>query len=54
MIVRKRVRDIEKERKKKDFDQVREYTRMRRMSDERFLETQDMSEFKYGKYKLNK
>ena len=53
MIVRKRVRDIEKERKKKDFDQVREYTKMRRMNDERFLEAQDMNEFKDGKAKSN-
>ena len=41
----------EKKKEKKDFDQVREYTRM---SDERFLEAQDMSEFKYRKEKLNK
>ena len=53
MKVRKRVRDKEKERKKKDFDQVREYTRMIRMNDERFLKAQDMSEFKDGKEKLN-
>ena len=40
MKVRKRMKDREKERekKKKDFDKVREYTRMIRMSDERFLE----------------
>ena len=49
MKVRRRVR----ERKKKDFDQVREYTRMRRTSDERFLKAQTMSEFKDGKEKLN-
>jgi len=55
MKVRKRPRDKDKERKKKkDFDQVREYTRMRRINDERFLEAQDMSEFKDGKDKLNK
>ena len=35
MQVRERVR----EREKKDFDQVKKYTRL---SDERFLETQDM------------
>ena len=49
MKVRKRVRDREK---KKDFNQVREYTRMRRMSDERFLGAQDMSEFKDEREKM--
>ena len=53
MKVRKRLRCREKKKrkKKKNFNQVREYTRM---SDERFLEAQDMSEFKYRKEKLNK
>ena len=36
--MRKRVRDKEK-KKKKDIDQVRKYTRMRRISNEIFLET---------------
>ena len=53
MKVRKRARDQEKERKKKDFNQVREYARMRRMNDKRFLEAQDISEFKDGKEKSN-
>ena len=46
MKVRKRVRYREKlkKKKKKNFDQVREYTRTRRMSDERLHEAQDMSE----------
>ena len=44
--------DKEKE-KKKGFDEVKEYIRMRRMSDERFLEAQDMIELKDGKEKLN-
>ena len=43
----------EREIKKKDFDQVREYTRMRRMSKERFLKAQTISEFKDAKEKLN-
>ena len=53
MKVRKRLRCREnkkKRKKKKDFDKVREYTRM---SDERFLEAQDMSEFKDRKEQLN-
>ena len=56
MTVRKSVKDKEKERKKKekkDFDQVRENARMRRMNDKRFLEAQNMSEFKDGKEKSN-
>ena len=52
MKVRKRVRDRAKKKGGGEFDQVREYTRMRRMSDERFLEAQDKSEFKGGKEKL--
>ena len=51
MKVRKRGRDREK--KKEDFNQVKQYTRMTRMSNERFLEAQDFSEFKDGKEKLN-
>ena len=49
----KGARDKEKEKKKKGFDEVKEYIRMRRMSDERFLEAQDMIELKDGKEKLN-
>ena len=37
--MRKRVRDKEKKKKIKDIDQVRKYTRMRRISNEIFLET---------------
>ena len=50
MKVRKRMRD---RGEKKDFDQVRKHTRMRRMRDERFHEAQDMSEFKDRKEQLN-
>ena len=52
MKVRKR-REIKRKKKKKGFDEVKEYIRMRRMSDERFLEAQDMIELKDGKEKLN-
>ena len=41
------------DREKRDFDQVREYTRIRRISYERFLETQDIGELKDRKEKLN-
>ena len=42
-------RGWEIERNKKDFDQVKEYIKI---SDERFLEAQDMNEFKDRKEQL--
>ena len=39
----------QREIKIKNFDQVREYTRMKRMGDERLHEAQDMSETKIRK-----
>ena len=53
MKVRKGREIKRKKKKKKGFDEVKEYIRMRRMSDERFLEAQDMIELKDGKEKLN-
>lgn len=57
MKVRKSVREIERNnnrrKKRKEFDQVRECTRMQSIGDERFLEVQNMSEFKDRKEQSN-